>query len=176
MWCESNREPPLNQYNACVWTKDSTAQPDNAASSSNHRGRGSQKMERRFDKWVCSERNQLKLSQPAFPSLKGTLESLSNWRVFFFFHWGVSAYRANTCYANGAEKQCTEDGELPACRGSTRFFSSCCGHINIKTERHSLRWLCLLLQGVLHWKIQLLPSWSQSCQQVTQEAIETNPP
>jgi len=60
--------------------------------------------------------------------------------------------------------------DLPAARVD---YSCRCRHINIKREQLPVTWPCVLLQGVLHWEIQLLPSWSQTGQQVT-ESFKTN--
>lgn len=119
----------------------------------------------------------------------------SKYRDLNFLHWKalsnhlatdmdfpqrVSAYRANSCYANGAENNVLKM-EHYLLQGSTRFLIPCV-HINIKAMEPSVLWahhldfFLFFLQGVLHWKIQLFPGWSQSCQQVikVQQAIEAD--
>lgn len=72
----------------------------------------------------------------------------------------VSAYRANSCYANGTENNVL-NSEHYLLQGSIRFLFPCV-HINIRAVElsvlwaHRLDWFPLfffLLQGVFHWKI-----------------------
>lgn len=80
----------------------------------------------------------------------------------------VSAHRANSCYANGPENNiCRSESHLQ--QESAPFLLLLWRH---QCEGWAALWawgpVFFYLQGVLHRKVQLLPSWSQSCQQVTQ--------
>lgn len=108
----------------------------------------------RFDKWISSQKKPIKPPQPVFPSLKDTLKSLPNWH-------GITVCRADSCYANRAENNVCESGcELV----SSRFKD-----LLVQRLSYGVTFIVsfLYLQGVLHWKIQLLLSSSQSCKQVT---------
>lgn len=89
-----------------------------------------------------------------------------------FFPLRDGAYRANTCYANWAENQVRKTKSYLLQEPAWLLLLSLT-HSNIKPELHSVLSPCLLLQGVLHWEIQLHPSWSQSCQQVTWSPLRT---
>lgn len=122
---------------------------------------------RRFDKWVSSQKKPIKPPQPVFPSLEDTLKSLTNWH-------GITVRSADSCYANRAENNVCESGcELV----SSRFKDSL-----MRKLSYGVTFIVsfLYLQGVLHWKIQLLPGWSQSRKQVTSDQVwgtlETNLP
>lgn len=105
--------------------KDSTVQPHSAALSLNH-------------KWVVSERNQLKLSHPHFLCWKALSNHLATDMVF---PQRVCAYRANSCYANGAENNVCETESCSTCCRSHLNTSSPCGHIDIKAKQLSVLWV-----------------------------------
>lgn len=104
----------------------------------------------------------------------------TNWSYHnqHFFHWTaiwnhlatdvlfpqrVNTYRANSCYAHVAENN--EILRATCCRGflPPHQDKDWAGFCTVSSSSCPV-----YLQGVLHWKIQLFPGWSQSCQQVNQ--------